>query len=108
MESIQKVIHETPHHFESNAQEFDTCKIGMWAFIAQEILFFSGLFVAYGMFRYLYPEMFFEAASHLNWKMGALNTIVLIISSFTMVMGVYSAQKNRIKACLNYLYTTLL
>ena len=106
MSEIKKVLHEVPHHFESADQEFETCKIGMWAFIAQEILFFSGIFVAYGMYRFLHPEMFVEAASYLSWKMGALNTIVLIISSFTIVMAVYSAQHNKIKHCLRYLYTT--
>ena len=106
MTDIPRVLHKTAHHFENASQEFDTCKIGMWAFISQEILFFSGIFVAYGAFRYLHPEMFVEASSHLSWKLGFFNTLVLIASSFTMVLGVYSAQKNRIKACLNYLYAT--
>ena len=98
--------HTVAHHFQDAHQEFESAKIGMWAFIAQEILFFSGIFVAYAIFRFLYPEMFLEGASHLDWKMGFINTLVLITSSFTMVMGVRSAQTNQKKACVNYLLIT--
>ena len=98
--------HVVAHHFSDAHQEFESAKIGMWAFIAQEILFFSGIFVAYAIFRFLYPDMFIEGASHLDWKMGFLNTLVLITSSFTMVMGVRSAQTNQKKATVNYLTAT--
>ena len=107
MSEIPIKAHEVAHHFDTAEQEFDAAKIGMWAFIAQEILFFSAIFVAYGAFRYFYPEMFIEASSHLSWKMGALNTVFLIISSFTIVMSVRSAQLNQIKNCIRYLYATL-
>lgn len=80
------------HHFDTPVQQFDTAKLGMWAFLAQELLFFSGLFVAYGVFRSWYPEMFVEAASHLNRPMGATNTVVLLFSSFTAAMAVRSSQ----------------
>jgi len=46
------------HHFETPIQQFESAKLGMWAFLAQEILFFSGLFVAYGIFRIAHPEAF--------------------------------------------------
>src|SRR3984885_10216706 len=71
------------HHFDTPAQQFDAAKIGMWAFLGQELLFFSGLFVAYGIFRSWYPEMFSEASHQLNRVMGATNTIVLLFSSLT-------------------------
>jgi cytochrome c oxidase subunit 3 len=64
----------------------------MWAFLGQELLFFSGLFVAYGVYRSWYPEMFTEAASHLNRVIGGFNTIVLLFSSFTAAMAVRSSQ----------------
>ncbi len=107
MSSIQIQEHEVAHHFDTADQEFETAKIGMWAFIGQELLFFSGIFVAYGMFRYFNPEMFENASGLLSWKMGFLNTLVLIVSSFTMVMAVYSTQKDRIKTAYNYLAATL-
>ena len=72
---MDKIVkRKLPFYFRDEHQEFEACKIGMWAFIAQEILFFSGIFVAYAIFRFLYPDMFIEGASHLDWKMGFLNT----------------------------------
>lgn len=100
------VEHHVAHHFDSSDQEFTSAQLGMWLFLAQEVLFFSALFVAYAVFKYLYPEMFVEGASHLNWKMGALNTCFLVTSSFTMVMGVRSAQLSQKKATINYLAAT--
>jgi len=102
------IKHHVAHHFETASQEFDAAKLGMWAFLAQEILFFGGLFVAYVIFRYLYPEMFIDAHHHLTWQMGALNTCFLITSSFTMVMGVRSAQLSRKKSTVYYLLATLI
>ncbi|RAP32749.1 cytochrome C oxidase subunit III [Candidatus Marinamargulisbacteria bacterium SCGC AG-410-N11] len=98
--------HEVAHHFDNSEQEFNSAKLGMWAFLGQEILFFSGLFVAYIIFRMMHPEMFIYASKHLDWKMGALNTVILILSSFTMVMAVRSAQVNKLKQCVNYLIAT--
>ncbi len=101
------VQHEVAHHFDTKAQEFDAAKLGMWLFLGQELLFFGGLFVAYCIFRGLYPEMFVEAHNHLSWKMGGLNTLFLIASSFTMVMGVRSAQLSQKKRTGWYLFFTM-
>lgn len=105
--SIPIVPHEIAHHFDTAEQEFQTAKLGMWAFIGQEVLFFGGLFVAYIVFRYLYPNMFIDASSHLSWKMGGLNTIVLLLSSFTMAMAVRSAQKSQVNLSAKFLIATL-
>ena len=102
------IKHKVAHFYQDANQEFDAAKIGMWAFIVQEILFFSGIFVAYGMLRYLHPQAFLEGSHHLNRILGTLNTIVLITSSFTMVMAVFKAQTSKIKACANYLLATFL
>ena len=72
------VKRKLPFYFKDEHQEFEACKLGMWAFMAQEILFFSGLFVAYGVFRYLNIEMFEYASRLLDWRMGFVNTFVLI------------------------------
>src|SRR5215470_6001321 len=80
------------HHFDTPAQQFDAAKIGMWAFLGQELLFFSGLFVCYGIFRSWYPEMFSQASHQLNRPMGAANTIVLLFSSLTAALAVRSTQ----------------
>ncbi len=100
--------HVVGHHFENAQQEFDSAHIGTWLFLAQEVLFFSGLFVAYGIFRILFPDMYIYASGLLDWKLGALNTIVLLISSFTMVMAIHSAKTNNVRLTLVYLSITIL
>jgi cytochrome c oxidase subunit III len=91
------------HHFDTPAQQFDAAKIGMWAFLVQELLFFSGLFVAYGVYRSWYPEMFRAASHQLDKIMGATNTIVLLFSSFTAAMAVRSSQLGKKKATTNFI-----
>ena len=67
------------HHFTTMEQQFDTSKIGMWLFLATEILLFGGLFVGFGMMQARYPQEFVEAHEHLQRWLGALNTVVLLI-----------------------------
>lgn len=95
------------HHFDTPVQQFDAAKLGMWAFLAQELLFFSGLFVAYGVYRSWYPEMFKAASHQLNKEMGAFNTVVLLFSSFTAAMAVRSSQLGQKKATGNYILVTI-
>jgi cytochrome c oxidase subunit 3 len=95
------------HHFDTPAQQFDTAKLGMWAFLGQELLFFSGLFVAYGVYRSWYPEMFRASSHQLDKIMGGTNTVVLLFSSFTAAMAVRSAQVGNKKATGNYLLVTI-
>ncbi len=95
------------HQFDTPAQQFDAAKIGMWAFLGQELLFFSGLFVAYGIFRSWYPEMFSQASHQLNRVMGAGNTIVLLFSSLTAALAVRSAQTGNKAATSRYLLITI-
>ncbi|TWT36960.1 Cytochrome c oxidase subunit 3 [Posidoniimonas corsicana] len=83
------------HHFESPEQQFDAGKLGMWLFLAQEVLFFSGLFVAYTVYRANHPEVFIQAHHFLNPWLGMLNTIVLLASSLAIAWGVRAAQKNQ-------------
>jgi len=109
MKEVKEVLHETAHHFDSAEQEFDACKTGMWIFLVTEIMLFGGLFVGYTVFRNWNPELWKLASEYiLDWKLGALNTLVLIISSWTMVMGVYSAQTSNLKALKRYLLLTIL
>jgi len=86
------------HHFVTMKQQTDAAKLGMWFFLGQELLFFSGLFMAYIALRYLYPGTFLYAHEHLNWKLGSLNTIFLLTSSLTMALAVRGAQTNNKRA----------
>lgn len=83
------------HHFVDSEQQFDAAKLGMWIFIATEILFFGGLFAAYIIYRVWYPELFVLASVELNALWGGVNTIVLIGSSLTVAMAIKSAQLNQ-------------
>ena len=83
------------HHWETPTQQFEAGKLGMWLFLATELLLFGGLFVAYAVFRHLNEEMFAYGSQYLDTKMGAINTVVLIVSSLTMAWAVRAAQTNR-------------
>lgn len=96
------------HHFNEMGQQFDATKIGMWLFLVTELLLFGGLFVGYGIMHAKHPAAFLAAHHHLNRMMGSLNTIVLLVSSFTMVMGVWAAQTSRKKLLILFLILTLL
>lgn len=99
--------HHHAHHFESAEHEYQAAKFGTWAFLATEILMFGGLFVGYVLFHTKYPAMFHAGSTFLDWKLGALNTIVLLFSSLTMALSIYYAQHNdKAKTLLN-LYVTL-
>jgi cytochrome c oxidase subunit 3 len=103
-----QVDHHHAHHFASASDEFEASKQGMWLFMVTEVLMVGGLFVAYAIFRGLYPEMFKEAHEMLNWKMGLINTVVLITSSLTMVLAVAAAQRGEYQKQVRYLIATLL
>lgn len=82
-------------HFASPEQQVESGKLGMWLFLATEILLFGGLFVAYTIYHYLHPELFKEAHKFLDVPLGALNTIVLLFSSLTVVLAIHAAQQNK-------------
>lgn len=83
------------HHWRTQDDEFDAAKIGIWLFLATEILLFSGLFCAYAVFRMLYPESIAAGSQYLDWRFGFVNTVVLLISSFTMAMAIRDVQLNK-------------
>lgn len=89
------------HHFEDLDQQFDAGKLGMWLFLAQEVLFFSGLFAAYTVYRWHHPEVFVNAHHHLNTTLGAINTVVLLASSLAIAWGVRAAMRSDRRTILN-------
>jgi cytochrome c oxidase subunit III len=80
------------HHFDDPEQQFDAGKLGIWIFLVTEVLFFSGMFCAYALYRSLHPEVFTFASQYLNATLGAFNTGVLLFSSLSMAWGVRCAQ----------------
>ncbi len=95
------------HHFDTPQQQFDSGKLGMWLFLATEILLFGGLFCAYAIYRSTHPEIFQYGHKFLDVKMGGVNTIVLICSSLTMAWAVRCAQQGKKTGLIVLLFLTL-
>ena len=100
--------HIVAHHFDTPTQEFQAAKLGFWLFLATEILLFGGLFAAYFYYHQMYPETFHTGGRLLNWQLGAVNTTVLLVSSWTMAMGVRCAQTSQKQKLLMYCGLTVL
>ena len=96
------------HHFENMEQQREAGTLGMWVFLVTEIMFFGGMFLAYTLYRSAYPQAFASASNHLDITLGALNTGVLIFSSFTMAMAVYFTQTGKPRPQVICLVLTLL
>ena len=107
MSNTKTTVKQPAHHFKSYEQQTGAEKLGMWLFLATEVLMFGGLFVGYIFYQGEYPEIFKAGAKFLDWKKGALNTVILLLSSFTMALSIYFAQKNQIKKCKQMLIATL-
>ena len=102
---------ETPAlrvQFDTEAQQKDASALGMWIFLVTEIMFFGGMFAVYTIYRSWYPDVFAIASSSLNEIIGAVNTGVLLLSSFTMVMAVRAGQLGQQKMIVIFLILTLL
>jgi len=78
-------------HFHSMEQQLEASTLGMWVFLVTEVMFFGGMFMAYLVYRNMYPHAWVEASHELNWQLGGLNTMVLIMSSLTMALAVRAA-----------------
>src|SRR6476660_10473898 len=96
------------HHFENMEQQREAGTLGMWVFLVTEIMFFGAMFLAYTLYRAQYPAAFVSASNHLDITLGAVNTGVLIISSFTMAMAVWSTQVGRNRITIICLILTMI
>lgn len=88
-------------------QQTQSTLLGIWLFLVQEIMFFGGLFCAYAIYRYLYPDAFLDGSLSLDRFWGTLNTVILIGSSLTVVFAVHAARKGSNKGVLLWFITTL-
>ena len=95
-------------HFETLEQQKDSATLGMWIFLSTEILFFGGLFLTYTINRHAFPDVFAFSSRTIVLKWGAINTIVLIGSSVTMAMAVWSAEVGKKKLVSLFLIATLI
>lgn len=96
------------HHFDSIEQQRDAMTLGMWLFLATEVMFFGGLFLGYTVYRWRYPAAFAEGSHHLLMTLGAINTGVLLVSSYTVALAVDAARTGRTQRIPLYLGLTIL
>jgi cytochrome c oxidase subunit III len=96
------------HHFESLEEQHIASQLAMWVFLATEVLFFGGLFMAYTLYRTWYPEAFAASSHTLALGLGATNTAVLIVSSLTMALAVHAAQLGERSKLIFFLIVTMI
>jgi cytochrome c oxidase subunit 3 len=96
------------HHFSSLERQNEAMRLGMWLFLATEILLFAGLFTGYAVYRFQFPLAFAECSRHLEIPLGTLNTVVLITSSFTVALAIHFARTDKQRAAAICLGLTIL
>lgn len=94
------------HHFDNLEQQHASERLGIWMFLATEVLFFGGLFGAYTVYRFYYPTEFEFASSKLNRTIATINTVLLITSSLTITLGIRAAKLGERKALVRFLLLT--
>lgn len=95
-------------HTEHSHYDAEASKIGMWLFIFTELLLFGGLFIVYSVYRFMNPEAFHLAAHELNRTIGALNTVLLLVSSMTIAMSTTTLQLKKKGATIGLLAITII
>lgn len=100
------VRHPLEEQFRDFEHQTETARLGIWLFLATEVMFFGALFLTVGIYRYQYAEAFEKASERLNWQIGSINTLVLLVSSFTMVLAVYYAKLGDRRRLIRYLLLT--
>lgn len=103
-EAAEAVLHE---QFANPDQQREVASFGMWIFIISEMMLFGGLFMAFTVYRMYYPHAFDHGSSEMNIVLGAINTAVLICSSFTMALSVFSASTGNRRMTSIFLLLTM-
>jgi len=96
------------HQFDDLAQQKEAGILGMWSFLATEIMFFGGALLAYAIYRSNYHYAFAAASNKELWRVGLFNTFVLLASSYTVVRAVYWAQQGRNEKVFFWIIITIL
>lgn len=95
------------HHFDTLEQQREAGTLGMWAFLATEIMLFGGVFMGYMVYRTAFPEVFVEGSHHLNMPLGTINTVILLVSSLTVALAVHAAEHGRRQRMVGLLLVTI-
>jgi cytochrome c oxidase subunit III len=92
--------HAFAPQFASSRHRDETAELGMWVFIATEVLLFGGLLLGYFVYRHAYPGAFAVASRHTDILIGAANTAILLTSSFLVACAVDALQKHARGVCI--------
>ncbi len=95
------------HQFDDLDQQVEAGRLGMWAFLIQEVLFFGGMFAVYAVYRHRFPESFAEGSHHLDVLLGGVNTVILIGSSLTAALAVHAAERGHARGIVTWLVGTI-
>jgi cytochrome c oxidase subunit 3 len=87
--------HVHAEYFEDMRKQAHAARLGMWVFLASEILFFAGLFALYATYRTEHPRGFGIGVEHNTLAWGTINTAVLLVSSYTIALAVHELRRNR-------------
>jgi cytochrome c oxidase subunit III len=105
---MSAITSHVAHHFDDAEQQYTAANLGMWLFLATEVLFFGGMFCGYAQYRYWYPREFAAGSHHLDLVAGTINTLVLLTSSLTMALAVHAAQTDDRRGTVRFLALTIL
>jgi len=94
--------------FEDESQQRSVASVGFWIFLSTEILMFGALFTTYAVYRMWYPHGFAAGSNFCNLPAGAINTLILLTSSFTMAMAVYSSESGKSGRVMAFIALTML
>ncbi len=89
-------------------KDYTGAKLGMWLFLFTEVLLFGGLFVLYSTYLYKYPQDFHTGGKQLDVFIGTLNTVVLLLSSFFVALGITYIQRGEKKLAIRYTLLTII
>jgi len=98
----------THHGHVDPVQARQAATLGLWTFLATEVLLFGGLFTTYVVYRIRYPQMFYEDHLKLDRVLGAVNTLVLICSSLTVALGIAAIRRGKVRQLQGFLLATIL
>jgi cytochrome c oxidase subunit 3 len=108
LEDTALVRHRFEEQYASLEQQQQTAAFGMWVFLATEVMFFGALFLSLGVYRTMYGEAFEKGSEKLNWMIGGINTVVLLVSSLMAVLAVHYARLGKRGPLMIFLALTAL
>lgn len=95
------------HHFADLEQQKDAARLGMWIFLATEVMFFGGAIMAFAIYRSMFAPAFRAASDLQNVPLGTVNTVILLCSSLTMALAVHAAEGRHRAALVRFLLLTI-